>query len=106
MYVEIQITCGTEHEATVIGDALVEQHLAACVHIWPIRSVYRWDGAVRHDGEVLIVARTRRDRYEDVQQLVLAQHSYDVPAITAVEMIAGSPTYLAWLDAETRATAD
>lgn len=100
-YVEIQVTCASTEEADTIATALVERRLAACVQRMPIRSTYRWDGALHHDDEVLLLVKTTRERYADVESAVLALHSYEVAAITCVEIVAGSPAYLAWIDAET-----
>jgi periplasmic divalent cation tolerance protein len=99
--VEVRITCGSAGEADAIAGDLVEARLAACVHVMPIRSTYRWRGAVEHDDEVLVTAMTTRDRYAELERLVLARHSYDLPAITAVAVVAGSADYLAWVVAET-----
>lgn len=100
-HVEIQITCGSVDEAQRIADALVERRLAACVQQLSIRSTYRWDGAIQHDDETLLLAKTRAARFDDVASLVAELHSYDVPAITAVPVVAGSDDYLEWIDAET-----
>jgi periplasmic divalent cation tolerance protein len=100
-YVEIQVTCGGDDEAEAIADDLVARRLAACVHLLPIRSTYRWAGVVQHDEEILLLAKTRAELAESAQQAVLARHSYDVPAITIVTIVGGSPDYLAWIDAET-----
>lgn len=100
-HVEIQVTCGSIAEADRIGDALVEQRLAACVQQLPIRSTYRWEGEVQHDEEILLLVKTRAARFDDVASLVRELHSYDVPAITAVPIVHGSADYLAWIDAET-----
>jgi periplasmic divalent cation tolerance protein len=100
-YVEIQVTCGGHEEAVAIADDLVERRLVACVHQLPIRSTYRWADAVQHDDEILLVAKTRAELADSVQRAVLAVHAYDVPAITSVAIVGGSPEYLAWIDAET-----
>jgi periplasmic divalent cation tolerance protein len=100
-HVEIQVTCGSREEADTIADALVDGRLAACVQQVPVRSIYRWEGAVEHDDEILLLVKTRRDRYDAVEAAVLAGHSYDVPAITCVDIVGGSADYLAWIDAET-----
>jgi periplasmic divalent cation tolerance protein len=100
-YVEVQVACGSEAEADAIATALVEQRLAACVQQLPIRSTYRWDGAVARDDEVLLLVKTTRDRFADVERAVLALHSYDLPAITCVEIVAGSAATLRWLDDST-----
>ena len=71
------------------------------MHLLPIRSTYRWQGAIQHDEEMLLVAKTRAELADAVQRAVLAQHSYDVPAITVVPVVGGSPAYLDWIGAET-----
>ncbi len=98
---EIQVTCGGAEEAERLATALVEQRLAACVQQLPIRSTYRWNGAIERDDELLLLVKTTRDRYAEVERLVLDLHSYDVPAITAVEVVEGSAAYLEWVAAET-----
>ena len=100
-HVEIQVTCGSTEEADRIADALVDRRLAACVQRLPIRSTYRWDGAVQHDDEILLLVKTRAARFDAVAAAVRELHSYDVPAITAVPILLGSGDYLAWIDSET-----
>lgn len=100
-HVEIQVTCGSAEEADRIADALVDRRLAACVQQLPIRSTYRWDGAVQHDDEILLLVKTRAARFDAVAAAVRELHSYDVPAITAVPIVRGSDDYLAWIGAET-----
>jgi periplasmic divalent cation tolerance protein len=100
-HVEIQITCGSQDEADRIAAALVDGRLAACVQRLPIRSTYRWEGAVQHDDEVLLLVKTVAARFDDVAATVRELHSYDVPAITAVPIVRGTDDYLAWIDAET-----
>jgi periplasmic divalent cation tolerance protein len=100
-HVEVQVTCGSIAEADRIADALVERRLAACVQQVPIRSTYRWEGEVQHDDEILLLVKTRADRFDGVASVVRELHSYDLPAITAVPIVHGSTDYLAWIDAET-----
>ena len=98
---EVSITCGSHEEASAIADALVRAHLAACVHLTPISSVYEWNDVVQHDDEVLLTAVTRVDRFDAIVDTVSSLHSYELPAITGVAL-AGSAEYLAWVDARTR----
>jgi len=100
----VQITTTTEkrEDAERIARLLVEGRLAACVQIvGPIKSVYRWKGAVETAEEYLCLAKTRSDLYEAVEAAILDAHPYEVPEIVAVPIIAGSASYLAWLKAET-----
>lgn len=103
--IAIQCATGGRQEAIAIADALVERRLAACVQLMPIESTYRWDGAVQHDAEVLLVAKTMLDRFDAVAACIRALHSYDVPEIVAVPIVAADTTYLAWVEAEVAVSA-
>lgn len=96
-HIEVQVACGSVEEADAISQTLVEARLVACAQSLPIRSVYRWEGSIEHDIEVLVLLKTRRDRFDAIAELVTAAHSYDLPAVTAVPM-QGTPAYLAWID--------
>lgn len=99
--VEMQVTCGDVDEARTIADALVERRLAACVQQVPIRSTYRWAGAIERDDELLLLVKTTADRADAVTAAVVEMHSYDVPAVTVVDVVDGSADYLDWVRAET-----
>lgn len=99
--IEIQITCGSASEADAISTTLVERRLAACCQQLPIRSTYRWEGAVERDDEILVLVKTRREHFAAIADMVTAIHSYDVPAITFAEIVGGAPDYLTWIDTET-----
>lgn len=92
------VTAATTDEAARIARALVEERLAACVNIAsPIVSVYRWEGQVQQDSEVLLIIKTTDARLPDLMRRVKALHSYQVPEVVAVPVADGSPDYLAWL---------
>lgn len=81
-----------------IARALVEESLAACVNVVPsVTSVYRWEGKVTVDSELLLVIKTRGERYAALEARVLELHPYDVPEVIAVGVERGSPRYLDWL---------
>ncbi|MBN8280314.1 MAG: divalent-cation tolerance protein CutA [Gammaproteobacteria bacterium] len=91
-------TCPDEVAARGIANALLAAELAACVNCLPgIRSWYRWDGQIREDAEVLLVIKTRQDRYAALEALVTARHPYDVPEIIALPVVAGARGYLNWI---------
>lgn len=94
--VEVQVTCGSAEEAAAIGQRLVEDGLAACVLSLPVASVYEWDHQVHHDDEVLLLVKTRAERFAEVADVVTTMHSYDLPAITMVPM-SGTAGYLDWV---------
>jgi len=92
------MTAANGEEATRLADMLVGAHLAACVQILPeIESVYRWQGKVERQAEVLLLAKTTRGKFDDLEREVRALHSYDTPEIVAVPIVIGSAPYLEWL---------
>jgi periplasmic divalent cation tolerance protein len=96
-------TCPSADIAQRIAQALVEEHLAACVNaICGVVSTYRWKGAIETAAEVLLVIKTTADRLDALQARLVELHPYEVPEFLAVEPAAGSAPYLAWLDRETR----
>jgi periplasmic divalent cation tolerance protein len=94
----IFVTAGSETEAETIAKALVEERLVACVNLLPpIRSIYRWEGKVADEQEWLMVMKTTAERFSTVEKRVRSLHSYQVPEIIALPIIAGAEGYLRWL---------
>ncbi|HEX7771920.1 MAG TPA: divalent-cation tolerance protein CutA, partial [Pyrinomonadaceae bacterium] len=92
------MTAANGEEATRLADMLVGAHLAACVQILPeMESVYRWQGKIERQSEVLLLAKTTRAKFDDLEREVCALHSYNTPEIIAVPVLAGSGPYLDWL---------
>jgi len=96
------ITAPNEEEASKISHTLVEERLAACVNIIrSVRSIYRWQGRVEDESEVLMVVKTKRTLFDRLQKRVKELHSYEVPEIIGLPVVEGSKDYLAWLGQET-----
>src|SRR5919206_2519342 len=94
------ITAANGEEATRLADLLIGAQLAACVQILPeMESVYRWQGKIERQSEILLLAKTTRDKFEELEREVRALHSYETPEIIAVPVTAGSGPYLEWLNA-------
>lgn len=92
------ITCGDKEQAFLIARALVEEHLAACVNVLPpIQSIYRWKGAVESAREVLLLAKTTERSFPSLRDRIVELHSYEVPEVIAVPVVAGLEAYLNWL---------
>lgn len=92
------MTTGNREEADRIADLLVEKRLAACVQILPeIRSVYFWKNEIQRESEILLLAKSTKDRFQDLEREVRAIHSYETPEIVALEITDGSRPYLNWL---------
>ncbi len=99
----VLITTSTEDEAAKIGAALVEEHLAACVNIVPkVRSLFFWDGRKQDEQEALLICKSRLPRMEKLVARVKSLHSYAVPEVIALPIVAGSQDYLDWVKNETK----
>ena len=92
------MTAANGEEAARLADMLVAAHLAACVQILPeMESVYRWQGKVERQAEILLIAKTTLARFDELEREVRALHSYETPEIIAIPVSAGSGPYLKWL---------
>jgi periplasmic divalent cation tolerance protein len=92
--------------ARKVANALVEARLAACVNIIPaVESIYRWEGKVCNDAELLLVAKVWMgpvDRVSEFVRVVEENHPYSCPEVLFLEVREGRPAYLDWIRAETK----
>ncbi len=100
--VVVYVTAPSAEEARTLARALVEERLAACVNLLPVESVYRWQGQLEEASEILLVVKTCHGRLDALAARVRALHSYTVPEIIALPLLAGWPPYLQWLEEETQ----
>lgn len=104
-YVQVITTTASKEEAERIAQALLEKHLAACVQIvGPITSFYWWQRKIESSEEWLCVAKTESKLFAQIEETIKALHSYEVPEILAVPIVAGSESYLQWLSEQVRQT--
>lgn len=94
----IYITTGSKDEAVMIGKALVNDRLAACVNIIEnMNSMYMWDGKLQDDNETILIAKTTKERVSELIERVNALHSYDCPCIVSLPVSDGNPAFLKWV---------
>ena len=99
----ILITVPDEATASKISSMLVEQKLAACVNIVPgIRSYFRWHNRLNTVSELLLLVKTRRELFDEVEKSILKYHPYEVPEIIAVEIPFGNEKFINWAKEETQ----
>lgn len=92
------LTAANGEEATRLADLLIGAHLAACVQILPeMESVYRWQGQIERQSEILLIVKTTRGKFAELEREVRALHSYETPEIVAIPIVTGSQPYLDWL---------
>ncbi len=99
----VLVTAPNLDVARTLARDLVESRLAACVNLVPaIHSLYRWEGEVQEDEEVLLVVKTRADRGEALARRIRDLHPYDVPEVLELAAIGGSEAYLRWVREESQ----
>ena len=92
------VTAPNRDEAARIADSLVSERVAACVNIvGGVESIYRWEGEVTRDNEVLLIIKTTGERYVELERRVTQLHTYTTPEIIAFSVERGSEAYLKWL---------
>jgi len=97
VFVMVLTTTSNEEQGAALARSLVEAGLAACVHLHPIRSVYRWKGEVFDEPEWRLTAKTTLDRYEAVERHIRERHPYETPEIVRLPIDGGSAEYLRWI---------
>lgn len=99
--VVVSVSVPDEDVADRLCAHVVDERLAACAQRGgPIRSTYRWKGAVETDTEWMVTFKTRRGRLVELVDAVRSLHPAEVPEIVAVQAVGGNPDYLAWVLAE------
>jgi periplasmic divalent cation tolerance protein len=94
-------TVGLMEKAEQLAKALVERRLAACVNIvGPIRSIYRWQGAIEDQQEYLLIIKTTKERAADLEAAFAELHPYELPEHVELPITGGSAGYLEWLSAQ------
>lgn len=91
-------TCPAAEAAEALAEQIVEARLAACVQVLPeMTSIYIWEGVIQKEGEVLLLIKTLPEQWEDLQEFITANHTYQVPEIVAIESDLVGNKYRRWL---------
>ena len=94
----VLVTCPNRKIGETIGHLLVQERLAACVNIVPsLTSIYRWEGKICRNAEVLLVGKTRRICLPALIRRVRSLHPYSMPEIIALPVVGGFVPYLSWV---------
>lgn len=87
-----------------VGAEAVAERLAACANVLaPMRSIFRWEGAIDRAVEVPMLLKTTAAQAGRVRDFVLAHHPYEVPAVLVLPVLpnGSNPAFLDWIVAET-----
>ena len=94
----VMMTVPDEPVAVSIVGTVVEERLAACGNLLPkIRSIYRWQGEICDDTEVLVMLKTAQSRFTELKKRLIELHPYECPEVIQIEVQDGSTDYLSWV---------
>jgi periplasmic divalent cation tolerance protein len=97
----IQTTTSTKIEAKKIANILLEKKLTACVQISKIDSMYTWENKLCEEEEYLLLIKTKKSLYKEIQREIKENHSYDVPEIIGVDITHISNEYQNFIEGNT-----
>ncbi|MFQ5450002.1 MAG: divalent-cation tolerance protein CutA [Nitrospinaceae bacterium] len=98
-HIVVYITAGSGEEAGKLSRGLVEEKLAFCVNAVPsVQSTYYWEGKLCVEEEILLIVKTRNEKFEALETWVRKNHSYSVPEVIALPIVKGSAPYLKCID--------
>ncbi|NDJ18603.1 divalent-cation tolerance protein CutA [Myxacorys almedinensis] len=96
-YGVILVTATSQQEAEKIAQTLICSKLAACATLFPVQSIYTWQGDMHQDQEWQLFIKSDLDRFDELEATIRQLHSYEVPEIIALPIVAGSQPYLHWI---------
>ena len=100
----ILTTLGSAADARAFVNSLVQDRLVACGTLLPgAASIYRWEGAIQEENEVVVLLKTDASKWDALAAAVEERHPYEVPELLAVPVERGAPSYLSWLASEVAA---
>lgn len=95
-------TLASSDEAATFVRALLDRRLIACGTMLPgARSLYRWEGKVADEQEIVVLLKTRSARLEALQVAFRELHPYKVPELLALPVDTGLARYVEWINTET-----
>lgn len=96
-YGVVLVTASSQQEGEAIAQALIEAQLAACVNLMPVHSIYTWQGKIHSEQEWQLLIKTDLTQFPALEKKIRELHSYEVPEIIALPIVAGSQPYLEWI---------
>ena len=92
-------TVANTEAAEILARKIIESKLAACVQVLPLmKSFYFWEDQIQTDSEHLLLIKTLTEKYDELEEFIQANHSYEVPEIVALAAERVSESYLTWLE--------
>ena len=101
-YILITTTFDNKEECDKVVDLLLEERLVSCCQISTITSKYHWKGNIEETNEFQVKMKSKKELYNEIEKIILENHSYEVPQIVYYDIDGGLKDYLDWINNETR----
>jgi len=98
MFIFVYITCESLDEARKIARHLLEKRLIACANIFPVRSLFWWEGRIEECNEFVIIVKTKAEKFKELRDEIKKIHSYSIPCICAFVVEEGNKDFLEWIE--------
>ena len=99
--ISVYITCKDIKEAKLIAAHLLEKKLIACANIFPVTSMFRWEGRIVDEPEIVMICKARKESFEKIKEEVKQLHSYEIPCIVALPWDGSDEEFKKWVEGET-----
>ena len=93
----IYTTFKSAEEAKRMGRTIIERHLASCVNIDPVETIYEWKGQIVEDNEVALVVKTNESKVQDIEDIILESHLHDMPFVGVFDLRRINRNYKEWM---------
>ena len=101
-YSVVITTTSNKEEAEKIAQVLLKEKLAACIQVSNIKSYYTWKDSINADEEFQLSIKCKSEDYNEIENCIKVNHSYEVPEIIQIAIEQGHPDYLNWIDQVTK----
>lgn len=101
-YIMITTTFDNKNEANKISELLLKARLVSCCQLSNITSSYHWKGTIEHAEEYLLQMKSKKELYNEIEKVILENHSYEIPQLIAYDIVDGYKGYLDWIEEETK----
>lgn len=97
-YAVVMVTVSSQKEGETIASSIIEARMAACVTLLPVNSIYTWQNQIHSASEWQLLIKTDLSQFSQLEKQIRELHSYEVPEIIALPIVAGSQPYLKWMN--------
>lgn len=97
----IYITTSNQEEAKTLSKILLDKKLIACSNILSqMNSFYSWEGKIESSQECILLLKSFQEKYRSIEEVVLANHSYEIPCLITLKLESVNKAYLDWMKSQ------